>query len=67
MPKRKLKKPTAAKVKRVKLEPKMVLVVEAPKGIVPVMVPHPARNAVEIVPVPVKTPGKSWWRWRSMF
>lgn len=47
------------KVKRVKLTPDVVLVVEAPKGIAPAIVPHPERNAVEIVAVPVT---KSWWQ-----
>ena len=50
------------KVNRVKLTPDTVLLIEAPKKIIPAIVPHPERNAVEIVPVPVTPPGKSWWR-----
>lgn len=53
------KKRSVAKVKRVKLTAQTVLVVQAPKGITPAIVPDPSRNAVEIVPVQVKQ--KNWW------
>jgi hypothetical protein len=47
------------RVKKVVLKKDTVVRIEAAPDVVPVAVPV-GKNAVEIVPVPVKTPPRSW-------